>query len=122
MADPEDPATFRSAVLDRSEQGDEPHASVLDWYRRLIALRQATPALTDGRLDLVTVALDDDAGTLLARRSDIAVALNIGDDVAVVPVPAGAAGPEVLLASDPDVALFGPGVRLPPDTVAVLRV
>lgn len=122
VADPEDPATFRSAVLDRSERAVEPHATVLDWYRRLLALRAATPALTDGRLDLVTVALDEDAGTLVVRRSDVALALNLGVGDAVVPVPAGAAPPEVLLASDPGIAPAGPGVLLPPDSVAVLQL
>ena len=121
VADPEDPATYRSAVLDRSEQTSEPHASMLDWYRRLIALRKAEPSLLDGRLDEITVAMGSDGDTLLARRGDIVVVLNLGREVAVVPVPSGPSAPELLMASEPTVALAGPGVSLPTDSVAILR-
>ncbi len=121
VADPEDPETFRSAVLDRSEQGREPHRSMLEWYRRLIALRKAEPSLLDGRLDEVTVALDEERGTLLYRRGDIVVVLNLGPEDAVVPVPGGPGVPEVLLASDDRVAPAGPGLRLPADSVAIVR-
>jgi maltooligosyltrehalose trehalohydrolase len=119
VADPEAPDTFSGAILDWEERTQGRHAEVLEWYRSLIALRRAEPSLQDGRLDLVTVALDEARGTLLARRGDIAVVLNIGDEPRVVPVPSGM--PQLLLASSPEVHLAGPGVQLPPDTVAVIR-
>lgn len=121
VADPEDPATFSGAILDWSERTEGSHAEMVDWYRRLIALRRSEPALLDGRLDLVTVALDEARGTLLARRGDVVTVLNIGADAAVVPVPSSVPVPALLLASDAGVALAGPGVSLPRDTVAILR-
>jgi maltooligosyltrehalose trehalohydrolase len=122
VADPESPETFTRAVLDWSERHHGHHADMLEWYRTLAELRRTRPALTDGRLDLVTVAVDDDRGTLLLRRSDTAVALNIGTEPAVIPVPAGSQGPELLVTSSTDITLGGPGVALPPDTVAVLGI
>ncbi len=43
---PQDPATFWRSKLDWTELEQAPHREMHDWYRRLIALRQATPALT----------------------------------------------------------------------------
>jgi maltooligosyltrehalose trehalohydrolase len=121
VLDPEDPATFRAGVLDRSERSDPFHAEILDWYRRLIVLRRSEPSLLDGRLDEVTVALDEDRTWLLHRRGELAVALNIGSDEVVVAVPGGSASPELVLASEAGVELRPPGVLLPPDSVAVIR-
>ena len=70
----------------------------------------------------MTVALDEAAGTLLVRRSDVAVALNLGADTAVVPVPAGALPPRWCSPPIPACTPAGPGISLPPDTVAVLQL
>jgi maltooligosyltrehalose trehalohydrolase len=120
VADPEDPATFRSARVDRTERSREPHASLWRWYRDLIALRTAEPSLRDGRFDEVDVAFDDGRGTLAYRHGDIGLALNLGPEIAMVTLPGGLAL-EVVLASDDRVAATGAEVELPPDTVAVVR-
>ncbi|MGY4642690.1 malto-oligosyltrehalose trehalohydrolase [Cellulomonas sp. URHB0016] len=52
VPDPQDPRTFRRSVLDRAETGRPPHAQVLDWYRRLVALRRSVPDLASGDLAL----------------------------------------------------------------------
>ena len=121
VADPESEATFRSAVLDRSEQEREPHASVRRWYRDLIALRRAEPDLRDGDLDRIEVVHDDRSGTIAYRRGDVVVAANLGEEPAVVGLPGAPSDPEVLLASDAAVALVDDGVSIPPDAIAVLR-
>ena len=64
VVDPEDPATFRSAVLDLDEAAHEPHASLLAWYRDLVALRAAEPCLRDGDLDAVRTDHDEERRTL----------------------------------------------------------
>jgi maltooligosyltrehalose trehalohydrolase len=48
VPDPQDPSTFERSKLDWSELAREPHASLLEWYRRLIALRRSVPELSCG--------------------------------------------------------------------------
>jgi maltooligosyltrehalose trehalohydrolase len=122
VADPEAPATFASALLDWDELTRPPHAEVLDWYRALVALRAAEPALRDGRFDRVEVDVDEAAATLRYRRTDIVVAVNLGRAAARLPVHDASGAPaDLLLASDPSVIVEGRSVVLPPDAVAVLR-
>jgi maltooligosyltrehalose trehalohydrolase len=115
--DPQDPATFERSRLDWTEIGQERHADLLAWYRRLIALRQRTPALTDPRLDHVQTECDPDGGWLVVRRSPVVVAANLGDSE--WPCPAGL-GAVLLAVSDHRVGRTDRGLMLPPDTVAVL--
>jgi maltooligosyltrehalose trehalohydrolase len=105
VPDPQDPATFHRSKL-RWEEAVA-HADLLDWHRRLIALRRSTPALTDGRLARATA--DEDARTLVVERGDITVLANLAPE----PRRFEAVG-QVLLGS------FGGGV-LPGESVAVLR-
>jgi maltooligosyltrehalose trehalohydrolase len=117
VPDPQDPATFERSRLDWTEQGQERHAGLLAWYRRLIALRRQVPELTEPRLALVSAECDAEAGWLLVRRGAVAVAANLGPGDWVCPVGLGA---EVLAASDDRVDRTGQGLLLPPDTVAIL--
>ena len=55
-------ATFERSKLDWAEVSLPPHAEVLDWYRRLLALRRHLPALADPRLERTDVTFDEDAG------------------------------------------------------------
>lgn len=43
--DPQDEATFQSARLSRGVKTDEPHRTLLAWYRELIELRKTEPVL-----------------------------------------------------------------------------
>jgi maltooligosyltrehalose trehalohydrolase len=115
VPDPQDLATFERSRLDWSELGLKEHAAVLDWHRRLIALRRSTPTLTDGRLDAVACEFDDDAGWLVVRRGPVTVAGNIGPAAVDVPVEG-----SIVVATDG--AQLGPDgtLRLAPDAVAVL--
>jgi maltooligosyltrehalose trehalohydrolase len=117
VPDPQDPATFERSRLDWSELGREPHASLLGWHRRLIALRRQIPALTDPRLDGTCTEYDEEAGWLVVRRGPVVVASNVGcrnwafqaDRMAVQ-----------LAASDPGIERTRHGLVLPPDTVSIL--
>lgn len=121
VADPEDPTTFRSAVLDLDEASREPHASLLAWYHDLIALRAAEPCLRDGDLDAVLTDHDEGLRTLSVQRGTVGLALNLGTRPATVALPGGTAATEVLLSSAPGVILADGSVALPPDSVAILR-
>jgi maltooligosyltrehalose trehalohydrolase len=87
ICDPQDPETFARAKLDWSEPVREPHAMLLEWHRKLIALRKATPALCDGRLDRVKVQYDEGEQWLVLRRGAIAVSANLCSIRRMVPAP-----------------------------------
>ena len=119
VPDPQDADTFRRSRLDWQEVDREPHAGLLDWYRRLIRLRRTSAALSDGRMTEVRVAFDDEAAWLVVERGPVTVAANL----ARVPrrIPIAAHRPDaLLLASEGGVRLAPGAVELPPDAVAVL--
>ena len=118
IPDPQDPTTFQSAVLDWSELDADPHRGMRDWYRDLIALRRATPDLTDGRLDRVSVEADDDRHTIVVNRGSIVVAANPSADTRSVPIPPGAS--PVLTSGEHH--LGHDAIDLGPHAVAILRL
>ncbi|HEY1622895.1 MAG TPA: malto-oligosyltrehalose trehalohydrolase [Streptosporangiaceae bacterium] len=119
VPDPQDQGTFLCSKLDWSEPGREPHASMLAWYRELIALRRRTPELTDPRLDRLSADYDEQARWILLHRGDLRVAANLSTRPVTIPV----AGQHttVLLASQPGVQLDRDSVTLPPATFTCFR-
>jgi len=117
VPDPQDPATFRRSRLDWTEIESERHASLLAWYRRLIALRRQTVALTDPRLDRIEAECDTGGGRLVIRRGPVVIAANLGDSNWAFPAGLTA---ELLAASDHRIDRVDKALILPPDTVAVL--
>ena len=117
IADPQDPTTFARSKLDWSELTREPHASVLEWHRRLIALRRAIPALTDGRLELVGVQFDERQKWLAVRRGPVAVLCNLAASRQSVPAPFRGVA---LLSSNGSFVSDEGAVELPPDSVTIL--
>jgi maltooligosyltrehalose trehalohydrolase len=118
IPDPQDPATFERSKLDWSEPEEQPHADLLDWHRRLIALRREWPELTDGRLDRVDVSFDEAARWLTMSRGRITVACNFGAGEADVPVDARRRS-RVLLTSGKEPGGRGDAVRLPAESVTI---
>ncbi|WP_112467063.1 malto-oligosyltrehalose trehalohydrolase [Streptomyces triticisoli] len=119
VPDPQDPATRDRSCLDWSEPEREPHARVLAWYRRLIALRHEQPDLTDPDLADTKVAYDEDARWLAFRRGDVLVAVNLGKEPAAIPL--GSRPAEVLAAWEPVTAPGADGLlRVPGQSCAVL--
>ena len=117
VPDPQDPATFERSRLDWSQSDSGRHAALLDWYRRLIALRRRVPALTDPRLNRTRTECDPAAGWLVVRRGPVAIAANLGAGAWTFPAGPGA---EILAASDPGIRQPNGGLVLPPDTVAIV--
>src|SRR5829696_4781827 len=120
VPDPQDPATFQRSKLDWSEPERGHHAEVLDWYRRLIALRRIRPELTDPRLDLVDVACDEQAGWLVVSRGLLRVAVNLGAERQQVPLDG--TPMTVLLCSVPGFVYRDGIVELEPSSVAVVEL
>ena len=113
IPDPQDPATFERSKLDWSELDEQPHADLLEWHRRLVALRREWPELTDGRLDRVEV--EHGEAWLTMTRGRITVACNFGDAEAHVP----AQGGRVLMTSGKEPLTNGGTARLEPASVAI---
>jgi maltooligosyltrehalose trehalohydrolase len=117
VPDPQDPGTFHRCQLDWDEIGRDPHAGLLDWHRRLIALRRSTPELSEGRFDRVDVTYDEDERWLTFGNGPLTVACNFGEKPAIVPIAAG----EMVLSSVDTSGIEGGWAVLSPESVIVLR-
>jgi maltooligosyltrehalose trehalohydrolase len=117
VPDPQEPATFARSRLDWGEPGREPHASLLAWHRRLIALRRAIvrPA------ERVRGRFDEAARWLALDRPTTSVVCNLGDTTHRVPLP-WTSEARVLLSSVPLPTISSGALDLPPDAVAVVAV
>ncbi|MFG1808510.1 malto-oligosyltrehalose trehalohydrolase [Streptomyces sp. NPDC049040] len=116
VPDPQDPATRDRSCLDWAEPDKPEHRELLDWYRALIALRRAEPALTDPQLDAVTAVAG--GRTLRVARGPFRVIANFSDAPARVPLDAACT---MVLARPGCALLAGPAVQLPARGAAVLR-
>lgn len=110
IPDPQDPDTFHRSVLRWEERGAPGHHELLEWHRKLLALRRSVPALTDDDPASVEVEIRD--GVLVQRRGPVTVVGNLGDQTRDVPL-----GGHVVLAFN--AAVVEGGVHLVPDGVAV---
>ena len=118
VPDPQAFGTFERSCLDWSERADEPHASMLAWYRQLIAFQAAHPELRDGSRPAVT--LDAAAGWLVMTHGGLRVVANLGPEPRNVPI----GGPEPwrpCLASTDGVALADGHLRMPAWSIAVVE-
>jgi maltooligosyltrehalose trehalohydrolase len=115
VPDPQHPTTIERSTLKWAELDVAPHADMLAWYRRLIALRRSRLDLADGRFDQIEVDFDDDERWLVIRRPATVVAVNLAMRPRALEIQASS----VLLASA-DVELGASSVTLPPESVAIL--
>jgi maltooligosyltrehalose trehalohydrolase len=113
VPDPQDPATFTASKLDWRELTSEPHASMLSWYRAVLALRRNTPGIPGGS---ATARTDPEAGWLLMDRRSLRVAGNFSNRPCRVPLDR----PGRVLLGSPHVTVDDATVALPPFSVAIL--
>ena len=117
IPDPQNPATFERSKLDWDERGREPHASILDWYKKLVRLRRSFHDLLDGDFDRVHTDFNEEEKWLLVQRGGIATACNLSNVSREIPLGSGF---EILLASAA-IERNESCIRLPAESVAVLR-
>ncbi len=120
VPDPQDPATVERSRLDWMEREKEPHADLLDWHRKLIALRRERLELTDPQLDHVSCRYDERARWFVLRRGSLATVCNLGPGRQTIPVDG--LPNSVLLASTPGFVYRAGEVELDGESVAVLAL
>ncbi len=86
VPDPQDPATFERSKLRWEELGEPGHRDMLEWYRRLIALRRRLPAPPDEVGEGIEVHVDDEARRIGFAREGVRVCVNLGGGEDVVTV------------------------------------
>jgi maltooligosyltrehalose trehalohydrolase len=106
IPDPQAEQTFVHSKLDWAERSQEPHASLLDWYTRLIRARREHPDLGDPRLDRVRVEHDADAQTVVVHRGAYVVVVNLSDTDRRIDLVLEVPG-EIVLASRPGEIVLG---------------
>ena len=116
IPDPQHPATFERSKLRWEELSCEPHASLLAWYKQLIALRRSSRALTDGRLERVQTTYDERAQWFVMRRENVEVICNFAPDRQAIPI---FAKPANVLCSAPEWHLRPGLIELPAESVAI---
>jgi maltooligosyltrehalose trehalohydrolase len=119
IPDPQNPETFELSKLLWGELSLPEHAQMLDWYKKLIALRRSTPQLTDGSLAELEVLFDEEQKWLKMHRGPIVIAMSVSDVTRSLHAPSNA---ELVLASSEDVIVEQGRIVLPPDSVAILKM
>ncbi len=119
IPDPQDPATRERSVLRWDEVGLGDHARVLEWYRRLIALRRERADLREGDLGAVR-AHAEASGLVVVERGAHRVVVNLGTEIADADLRLRADASVAVLLANADVTLQAGRLRLGPDTAAVV--
>ena len=90
VPDPQDPSTHQASILQWSQVGVGEHREMLQWYRRLIALRRSEPALADGDLSVVQVDRKPGAGAsegwVIMRRGAFSVVANLDPEPVTIEI------------------------------------
>ena len=121
VPDPQDPATFTRSKLNWAEVTETSHAELLEWHRKLLALRRAEPAFTDPQFQHVSVSYDEDAGWLvLGRGSTMLVVANVSRERQLVPIDGTPI--DVLAASAHGFAFAAGAVEIDGESVCIVRL
>jgi maltooligosyltrehalose trehalohydrolase len=108
-----------NSKLKWDEISREPHASMLRWYKDLIALRRESPILTDGRLWQVDVEFDEEARWLIVTRGSLQIFCNFSDNPQCLQLAI--AKPNVLSSEERGWEAEGDRLLLPPESVIIAR-
>ncbi|MEU4681214.1 malto-oligosyltrehalose trehalohydrolase [Micromonospora sp. NPDC023737] len=118
VPDPQDPQTFVRSRLDWAELDKPEHREMLEFYRRLIALRKSRPDLSDPRLNAVSVQHGDQF--LVMRRGNTLVAANLAARAQGISLPGMAR--QVLLATGEGVTVMRDRIQLPAEAAAIVAL
>ena len=118
VPDPQSYETFERSKLDWQEVDKQPHSAVLDWYRRLIAVRRRYPEVGDPRPGSVQVEVDGERATVRIGLGRLLVLANLspGDQEFDVPPDS-----QIVIASADRLGRDQEHLILPPDSVAIVE-
>lgn len=119
IPDPQAEETFLCSRLDWEESIKSPHREISQWYRRLIHLRRSLPALSDARMQQISVHFDEEARWLTMNRGSVLVACNLADRGQRIPCSA-LEGKHVAACSEQGAVITDNGIVLPGYAVAIL--
>jgi maltooligosyltrehalose trehalohydrolase len=80
VPNPEEMETFQRSKLNWDELSEGRHAEMLAWTKALIKLRRSTVALNDGSMQHLMVSGDEAKRTLVFKRDEVRVVLNMGQE------------------------------------------
>ena len=116
VPDPQDEGTVGASRLRWEERDEQPHRTVLEWYRLLLRVRREhEQEVLDAPMDGSGVHHDEGAGTLRVERGRLVVLANLGEH------PWWPSTDGTVLGSFGDVEQGEDGLHLPPHAVVVLR-
>jgi maltooligosyltrehalose trehalohydrolase len=118
VPDPQAEKTFLRSKLHWEEQAEQPHTEMLDWYRKLIALRKSEPDLTEGSLEHIKIEFSEEEKWIVIRRGTIEVIVNLGKNLLTRQMPETT---RVLLSSDVPTRPEKRTVRVRTGCVAILK-
>ena len=117
VPDPQSAETLERSKLRWDELLCQPHAEILDWYKKMIRIRRRHSSLTDGRMDKIEVRCDEGERWLAIRRGHVEVACNLSADRRTVPI---VRQPANILCSEAGYQLREKAIELAPDSIAIL--
>jgi maltooligosyltrehalose trehalohydrolase len=117
IPDPESEETFLRSKLRWDEAHEGRHEEMLEWYRKLIALRRGSPSLNNGEPGQTKVRFDEERRFLVMERGAVTVICNLGEERMEFENPKRI---PLVMASRSDVKTAKSAVVLPPDTLAIL--
>ena len=118
IPDPQALKTFEDSRLNWKDLDETEHRSVLDWYKKLIALRRSSKSLIDGNLRGVEVRFDEESKWLVVKRGEYEIACNLGTTSQTVLLSGKA---KIILTSEDGNTLDGMDLKLSPDSVTITR-
>lgn len=117
IPDPERQETFENSKLDWDEMDRGEHLEMLNWTRSLIHFRRSSVSLNDGDLGHVKVHFSEEKRWLMMKRGAVLSACNLGTETVELENPDEL---PLILASKAEVEVTPSGIRLPPDSFALL--
>ncbi len=117
VPDPQALATFERSKLDWSELAHEPHQSLFEWHRGLVALRRSEPDLASHDRAATRCSWDEGQGWIVVRRGRFSVVANLAGDARDVHL--GRAG-VVVLTSDASARVEATTAFVPSSSVVIV--
>ncbi len=117
IPDPQSVDTFLKSKLKWEEIKDEPHKSMLEWYKSLIQLRKTHPELKNGNFKDTEVSLDESRQWIKITRGHIIIIANFASNSQQVPLENG----DILLKSEDDIEVKGTNINMPGESAVILN-